>query len=1223
MKLDELELIQLFRQPGGKEFVRFCNEAIRVTCWTHGVPQSEVSTTLRTDIADGGVDTRVGRGIPDDPFGYFETPSIWQFKAADETNVGPADVTKEVNKPHAKKCTEDGDAYRLCICDHLTDEKKSSLQDALKNGIRSINALAPIPKVLSIDDITVVANSYAALVKNYRPELFGTCTLFDRWAETVTRTTVKFVPYGGFESTKAMILAHVDFASPLKDAVLPLHGQSGVGKTRTVYESLRRQPGVSSLVLYSDDEDGLEDLLTTLVNDATSRAVIVADECSLSTRVMLSRKLAGHGQHIRCISIDNSVERPASATPELEVRKPNQLELQKILETNFPGIPGDRLRAYAELSEGFVRIAVDMCCHYDDAIRQAGNISPIVGHINDYYRDRLGNEDRARALEAVALLKRVKRKGEAPTQLDKICELTHTDRHDVEQHLAAIKDAPGFVERGELYYRVTPEIIAMIAFEAAWKRWAEGRENEFLARVPEEIQEGFLRRVSEGRSVEVRNTVQKFFRRFADSFSARDLVDLDLVNRLIRLIETDPEQYLPRLREIVGSASHEELTRPPEYTRGSWGPRRQLVWLAEGFVQFAEFFPDCEDVLYRLARHESEPDIGNNATKTWQRLFRMELSGTSLPMSARLEVLRKRVTEASAGDGDLIAGALEKILDFHGSRTLGPAVLGGRIVPANWRPSPSEFPELLPICLRFIEQASRHPLESLARKAKATLLSDIEYLVRLRWIDQIKPIVAASGLDEHDRALLVGKLKRWAAWAKDANGVNFSDEYAQKLRAWVEELEPQTLRGRLVEAVGAQSIDYFGRENEWQSQLQPIASRFLIDEKALSAEIDWLTSPEARSSFQFGYSLGSIDSQCKYLDFILAHSAGRETGFARGYIAALIQVGRGDPSVVNEKLDVWEEKDPIFSFQIALAGGGPVRVFERTLQLINTGRLPAYHLRNFTHWVGTERTSIAQVLKALEILTPRAEQEEDLCSDVLMDFLGAQFHAGQLHELLSANANLVWNALVVFTDHPSRESFWWGQVLNKLAPDNPRLAVALGCKALVGESFEMKDTAINLLSNWAREYPEEVMAAVGAAMLDPATGVDFFISKFPLFTALPLSIVTAWLEGAGVEGARKIARHLPRPHFGADGQPAVPELTAWVLSRFEDDDRTFSEFCAGVHSFQVYMGDISGAHESEAQDARRFFNHDLRRIRQWARIEHASALQNAQFHREWEDEISP
>jgi hypothetical protein len=1223
MKLNELELIQLFRQPGGAEFVRFCNEVIRATCWAHGVPQSEVSTTLRTDIPDGGVDTRIGRGILSDRFGYFETPSVWQFKAADEANISASDVPKEVNKPYARKCVQDGRAYRLCICDHLTDEKKTSLQQALVDAVQAIDASAPIPKVLSIDDITVIANSYPALVLRYRPGLFGACTIFDRWAQTVTRVTEKFVPYGGFEGTKAMILAHVDFATPIKDTVLPLHGQPGVGKTRTVYESLREQSGASSLVLYSEDDDGLESLVTSFINDETTYAVIVADECSLSTRVMLSRKLLGHAGRIRCVSIDNSIEHPGSATPELEVRKPDQLELQKILQTNFPSIPIDRLRAYAELSEGFVRIAVDMCCNYDDVIRQAGSISPIVGHINDYYRVRLGSEERMKALEAVALLKRVKRKGESPNQLDRVCELTHTNRHDVEEHLAAIKDVPGFVERGELYYRVTPEIIAMIAFEAAWKRWASGREDEFLASVPDEIQESFLQRVSEGRSAEVRNTVQRFFRRFADSFSARNLVDLDLVNRLIRLVKTDPEQYLPRLREIISSATHEELTLVPEWTRGSWGPRRQLVWLAEGFVQFAEFFTDCEEVLYVLARHECEPDIGNNATKTWQRLFRMQLSGTSVHLSTRLEGLRKRVNGATAEDSDLIAGALAKILDFHGSRLLGPAVLAGRIVPMDWRPSPNEFQELLSASLRLIEEATRHPVESLARKAKTTFLSDIEYLVRLRWIDQLKPIVAASGLDEYDRALLAGKLKHWAAWSKDTNGATFGDEYAEKLRAWIGELEPRSLRGRLVEAVGTRSMDHFERENEWQSQLQGIASQFLVDDKALNAEMDWLTSPAANSAFEFGYSLGSSDSQCKYLDFILARSLGREAGFARGYIAGVIQAGRADPSVVNEKLDFWENRDPIFAFQLALAGGGPVRVFERTLHLIATGRLPAYHLRNFTHWVGTERISIDQVLKALEVLTPRAKQDEDLCSYVLMDFLGARFHAGQLQDLLSANADLVWNALVVFTDHPSRESFWWSEVLHKVAPSNPQLAVGLASKALVGESFEMRDAAINLLAAWAPVYPEEVMAAVGAVMLDPTTGVNFFISKFPLFTALPLDTVSAWLEAVGVEGSRKIARHLPHPYLDAAGQPVVPELTAWVLSHFEDDDHTFSEFCAGVHSLQTYMGDIAGAHESEAQDARRFFSHDLRRIRQWARIEHASALQNAQLHREWEDEMNP
>lgn len=1223
MKLDELELIRLFRQPGGKEFVRFCNEVIRTTCWAHGVPQSEVSTTLRTEIGDGGVDTRVGRAISNDKFGYFETPSVWQFRAADQAEVGPRDVVKEVNKPYAQKCIENGDAYRLCICDNLTDEKKTKLHAAVREAVQTINASAPAPKVLSIADITTVANSYPALVMQYRPGLLGTCTPLGRWAVTMRKVTGVFVPYGGFETTRAMILAHVDFATPIKDAVISLNGQSGVGKTRTVYESLQTNPAAGGLVLYSQDEDGLEALVTTLVNlNQTAYAVIVADECSLASRVMLSRKLLGHEHRIRCISIDNSTERPGSAMPQLEVCKPSQLELQKILQTNFPSVPVDRLRAYAELSEGFVRIAVDMCGNYDDEIRQAGNISPIAGQINNYYRERLGSDERMRALEAVALLKRVKRKGETPTELDSLCELTKTNRQEVEQHLADIKDVPGFVERGELYYRVTPEIIAMIAFESGWERWAKGREDEFLNRLPDAIQESFLQRVAEGRNTEVRQTVQLFFRRFADSFSARNLADLALVNKFIRLIKTDPEQYLPRLRELIGSANAEDLTDLPDWARASWGPRRQLVWLAEGLVQFAEFFTDCEDILYTLATHECEPDIGNNATKTWQRLFRMQLSGTSLPLPERLVVLRKRVADANADYADLIGGALAKILDFHGSRMLGPAVLAGRIVPLDWHPAPIEFQDLVRNTLQLIEKTTRHPVVSLARKAKATLLGDIEVLTRLGWIDLLKPIVAASRLDEYDRALLVGKLKNFATWAKRPDGISISDDHTKKLREWIGELEPQSLRARLVEAVGTRPMDYFGRENQWQSRLQAIASEFLDDEHALVQEVDWLTSPEAKSSFEFGYALGTVECQGKYLDLILGHSAGGDAGFARGYVAGLIQAAQVDVGVVNERLDLWEKKDALFGFQLALAGGAPVRVFERALQLIADGRLPAYQLQNFTHWVGTERVSIDQVLKALETLIPRAAKDENLCSYVLMDFIGSRSHAEQLHELLSANADLVWNALVVFTEHPSRESFWWSQVLAKLASGNPKLAVALACKALVGESFEMRDAATNLLANWAPVYPNEVMANVGAMMLDPAIGVHFFISKFPFFTALPLNVVTGWLDVVGVEGARKIARHLPHPYVDA-GTGIVPPLTYWVLSRFEDDDRTFSEFFAGVHSLQTYMGDIAGAQEAEAKDARKFFNHDLRRIRQWARIEHDRSLENAQRMREWEDEMSP
>jgi hypothetical protein len=79
-------------------------------------------------------------------------------------------------------------------------------------------------------------------------------------------------------------------------------------------------------------------------------------------------------------------------------------------------------------------------------------------------------------------------------------------------------------------------------------------------------------------------------------------------------------------------------------------------------------------------------------------------------------------------------------------------------------------------------------------------------------------------------------------------------------------------------------------------------------------------------------------------------------------------------------------------------------------------------------------------------------------------------------------------------------------------------------------------------------------------------------------------------------------------------------LTEFVLTRFEDDDLVFREFCAGTHSLQMYVGDIAGKRESEAASARPFFNHRLKRIRDWARYEYDSGIHEAQWHREIEDE---
>jgi hypothetical protein len=1221
VRLKELELMMLFRHPGGDEFALFCTEVIRAACWAGGIPGSAVSSTTRTDARDGGVDTRVDRRIPGDKSGYFEHPTIWQFKAADEAHVSIPDMGKEISKPYAKACIQNGDAYRLCICDHLTPEKKIALTAALEKAVMDIRKDAPPPVVLGIADITVVANFYPGLVMQYRPDISGAFTLFERWKERMNSVTRTFVSGERFEKTKATILNHVDLSQKVKDPILTLYGQAGVGKTRTTYESLCNIPAASSIVMYFDDEEAVLEFATRLDNSVADQGIIVADECSIATREQLSRKLTACSDRVRCICIDNSKERVASPAPELAVEKMTVAELESILKANFPGVASDRVRIYAQISEGFVRLAADMCANLDPAIKQAGSMSPILGKVDEYYRTRLTGKEKFIAVETIALLKRVKHKGDSPTELERICALVEVDRKEVEQALSEVKDAPGWVERGALYYRITPELIAMIAFEAAWNRFARGREEDFLKKLPEEIQASFLERVSESGSTEVREIVQRFFQGFANSFGSKNLADPGMVNKLISLIETDPNTYLPVLRRVVASAEHDELTSTTSWFGGSWGTRREIVWLAERFVQFPEFFSDCEEILFVLAQHECEPDIGNNATKTWQHLFRLQLSGTSIPLHDRLKILLRRLESATSQTADIIGGALGNILDTHGTRVLGPPVVGGRIPPQEWTPATwDEFREEMRGGFNFIQAAVNHPVKELALGAKKALLIELESYTRQGWVDELRQVISVDKLDETDRARLVSRLKNILAFGKHPQGTEFKNEYAEKLTSWIEELQPKSLHARLVEFVGSRSWDHYGREKEWESGLRELAMELQKDPNVFASELVWLTSSEASSSFELGHILATLDMAPIHLDAMVQASKQKESALLRGYVSGLIFGAKVDPEPINKLLDQLEKDDPQFSFQIALAGGSPVRVFERAISLVTSKRIPVYNLRVFTHWVGNEHITLEQVIKALEILLPWIKNEEKHSSDVAIEFLGARFHAGQFNDLLTLNKSLVWNVLAATTKNISSETYWWGELLKAAAPTSPQLAISLACNVLVGDNYGMADEAKDLLSTWASEYPDEVMSELGKLMLNDKTGIRFYFSKLPVFTVLPADVVIRWLDNVGVEGAWKIARNLPKPFLDQNRGPVVPELTKYVLSKFEEDDRVFNEFSAGTHSHQIYAGDFGATRLQEGENARPFIDHPLRRIREWAQHEMTGARQDAQRHREWEKE---
>jgi hypothetical protein len=124
-----------------------------------------------------------------------------------------------------------------------------------------------------------------------------------------------------------------------------------------------------------------------------------------------------------------------------------------------------------------------------------------------------------------------------------------------------------------------------------------------------------------------------------------------------------------------------------------------------------------------------------------------------------------------------------------------------------------------------------------------------------------------------------------------------------------------------------------------------------------------------------------------------------------------------------------------------------------------------------------------------------------------------------------------------------------------------------------------------------------------------------------LLSVLPVEAVRAWLASTGVAGARALARHLEPPHLDEEGRSVVPELTAHVLERFADDDEVFRAFSAGSRSGRVYSGDLAAEFDREAESARRFLDHPIARVREWAMGTIEAARRQAAYWRQKDEEM--
>ncbi len=1241
-EVTENQVVAAFQQDdGGARFTAFMNALIRAEMYLSQAPLSEFILVDRSTVGDGGVDAEVKCAIPGDRTRWMkEHPTLWQFTARDGTRQTLKKLEGDLNKPYASALLKRGYACRACIRGLLQPQELDRWEKELTDVAKLHNANTPTVAVLTASRLALWASMVPGIAADHlRVSLPQGALHFRAWGANATADIPEYVQVPQWAAVKADIRRHADFTQDPAEAVVEVIGESGVGKTRLTYEVLKEIPGADGLVIYTADGDVALGIASFLANNAHTRAILVADECDPLVTRRLEDGLRGHRQRIRVVAI---------AGPEpLRVRRPGgsfveQMPvdvLEKVLERNFRDVsPADR-RAIASVTHGFVLTAKFLCRRA--ASGQGVDLDAALEDLHRRVPGYVGTGSLFDALLLLSFLKKVGFKGGLERELELLCSLAGDYKadeiRDAGKHL---RDTCGFVGVSSRYMYVTPPIVARWAFDRAWKRWAEDAADSFVGKIPPELIQSFLDQVSEVGSTKAQEAVARFFLGWASKLSPADLARVEVSDRLEALTEAQPGKYLPLLRRLLESATDEQLAAiPASGTGGRWGPRLHLVWLSRNLAAFDKCFDDTEAILLRLAVSESTDDWRHNAAENWVHLFRLRLSGTSRPFQPRLLLLRRRLLSEDGKQSQLAVRALKGAIENAWADVITgeaiPEYVGGRVTPREWQPATwEEYVDCRNRLLELLREAVMSHEPGVAGPAMSLLVEKTSLLL---WEQELKYLRDLIGRIELPQALLPKLQQEVAQFLYVQEHYSKPDHklpaaYLQGVRDWAKGLVPKDMHGRVVAVVGKDAHFYtrtFLGDAE-ASELQNLAKDLFGSPDELRAEMSWLLSSDALSAAALGEELGKLDADVSLLAMLFKESG--RTGSAqlgKGYIAGLMKHHPEHIDVVNRALSALEKAAPEVAFEFAVSAGEKVAPLERTLAQVKAGKVAASRLVGFLWTVGNRSPSVKEFGDVLEVITDASGDMDEGHMSWAVTLLAYRLHSDRKGETESVLEDerargMVWRLLEVAIEKGrlgGEASYWLEDILGALQDRDPERAASLATKGLMSEGLRFTDACKKVLESLAKKHPRVVMKHIGPVMLDPETAWRFHVDQYRgIFWSIDEGILKEWLQEHGVEAARALARHLQPPALDSNGEPLIPPLTEFVLSKFEEDDGVAAAFSAGVHGMEVGVGDLSGRFRELAEFARKFLGHPLRRVHEWAEGEVASCEADAKRFKQWEEE---
>lgn len=1209
------------------------NELLRADAVVAGLLTEDIDWDYRHSVGDGGRDITVKRGSQrgEQPL-IPVVPSIWSVKSgADGPKLSTlkSEVTLDAHAA-IRDLLKSGGKYIYCICYPANPNQRTKL-DVQARQLEKDLAVQPNSIVIChTDHLVAHLKRQLGVVKNFCPvidsSLGASLTQWGRQAKPVFDPTVKFIELEGRANVISEVTDHL--ASQEGWPLLHIAGLSGVGKTRLVYEACRRSP-VAGSVLYYPSYAAVLPMLRRMQDDEQLRCILVVDECSLNDTTNLGSQLDAYANRVRAVSIG-----PAGATDKsrehiLILPQPAEAGVLSILMSEAGGTVDDSiLKVLAEHSAHDIRFALmlwhvvkndhELASRPDRIPEALANPTYVFTRVLSLFQEQLGEPAAFLArYRWLTLARQVGFKLTGRGELEYLASVSNTAISDLDDLVmksarCGLGDAPAHL------FEAIPRGLATLIFSNELWPSIEPRFEAIYGDAPtDSFRLAIMQRVALCAAPigkEVRSRVDRYF------WSTLGKPDIAVLgdrsrSRIVRAwVELSPESGLPWLDRAIQTASVDTLREFKGSDGGLFGgtgPRRDVIWAVSHLACFGEFYDVCESILFRLALAENEK-IGNNASAEWREKLRIILSNAETAYPQRMEILLGRLRSADATSGPLLLSGFIEAAEVPHSAMAPPAVIGGRLVPPEWRPTTNMYDLLVDAIRRGIACIANWSAE-LRNLAADQFIAKFDVLCKEDTLKDLRAFFAASVATVAQRVALLACLEESVAMHRRSDDAD-RQQLIDELSAWLEAMQPKTDEEAIQAIVQRPPWEYDRLaaddaaeldDKAWEPHYRKAAAMIARTPELLVRLEPWLEEQSPDSVTALGTVLGD-HAEVQGLSRVLQDwvRTGSVSNLCAGFCNRFREAHGDLPAWVIAVLDDELARQPGYVARMSCAVDPSERGFERVMrcaQVVGANRAEVFGRLFGYHWNGVLTPAReAAVLAALRQVPEFTVEIEKAFVHLVRMYLHGDKHEKLPDALVPEVQFIVENPPTRAGGHASHE---WKAFSLRLARTNPTAVLNASVKLAVNwrhaNNFANGE-AIEVLTTLASERPTEVLRSVLTALASEEHLHFVHLEKWQaLFDHFEPADLDAQIEPLGIGFVRKLGRLVPDPSV-KDGTVRVPRVTEWYLRKFGADDDCLRNFEIGRWSGRVRTGWAWQRTSEVERETQLYLRYPLPALQRWA-----------------------